>query len=58
MRWGDLAQHLDKFICESTNVHRAEGDMPVQEGFQSASSQELVEVEVREFLEKVFSGGE
>jgi hypothetical protein len=55
---GNLAQNLAKFVCESTNVRCVEGDMPPQEDIQSANSAELVEVEVREFLEKAFRGEE
>ena len=51
---GHLAQNLAKFVCESTNVHCVEGDRPTQEDVQSENSVELVEAEVREFLEKVF----
>ena len=55
---GNLAQNLAKFVCESTNVHCVEGDMQAQEDIQPANSMELVEVEVKEFLEKAFRGDE
>jgi hypothetical protein len=53
---GNLAQNLAKFVCASTNVRCVEGNMPAQEDIQSANSVELVEVEVKEFLEKAFRG--
>jgi len=39
----NLAQNLAKFVCESTNVHFVEGDMPAQEDIQPANSMGLVE---------------
>ena len=54
IRGGNLAQNLAKFVCESTNVRCVEGDRPAQEDVQSENSVELVEEEVKEFLEKVF----
>lgn len=55
---GNLAQNLAKFVCESTNVRCAEGDRPAQEDIQSPRSSDLVEAEVKEFLEKAFRGEE
>jgi hypothetical protein len=55
---GNLAQNLAKFVCESTNFCCVEGDMPAQDDIQPANSMELVEVEVKEFLEKAFCGDE
>jgi len=51
---GNLAQNLARFVCESTNVRCVEGDRRPQEDVQSENSVELVEAEVKEFLEKVF----
>jgi len=54
---GNLALNLAKFVCASTNVRCVEGDR-AQEDIQSTNSVELVEVEVKEFLEKAFRGEE
>ena len=55
---GNLAQNLAKFVCESTNVRCFEGDIPAQEDIQPGNSMELVEVEVKEFLQKAFRSEE